>query len=372
MVNAKSTAGKIEELESLRGIAALLVVFFHLPKWHPWLDIGPINNGYLMVELFFVLSGFVIYNAYGNRIDSGGALLRFQFLRFGRLYPVHLLFLMAFVGIECAKLLVPAGTTLTTAPFSENTGAALVQQLLLVQALGPTGNEMTFNGPAWSISVEFYTYLLFGSIVFLAGRVKLPIFAAIATVSFALLFGWGGLGFDLLLNCLTGFFLGCLLCAWLARREFALPAPALPAAFAALVAYLAIKRPEAHDWLIFVLSPLLILALLRARETWLTRAMRAPLLTWLGSLSYAVYMSHIFVLSMIGIAMKRGLQLPQIALADGTTVDALPPWGAAIAVLVTIGAVLVVSQFVYTHVEVPLRERSRRLAARRSARLAPG
>jgi peptidoglycan/LPS O-acetylase OafA/YrhL len=51
---------KIEELESIRGLAALLVVFFHIPKWNIMFDIGIINNAYMMVDLFFVLSGFVI------------------------------------------------------------------------------------------------------------------------------------------------------------------------------------------------------------------------------------------------------------------------------------------------------------------------
>ena len=57
----QQSSTKVEELESIRGLAALLVVFYHIPKWNPLLEIGIINNGYLMVELFFVLSGFVIY-----------------------------------------------------------------------------------------------------------------------------------------------------------------------------------------------------------------------------------------------------------------------------------------------------------------------
>ena len=56
---------KIYELESMRGLAALLVVFYHLPKWNPILDIKIINNGYLMVELFFVISGLDVYKRQG-------------------------------------------------------------------------------------------------------------------------------------------------------------------------------------------------------------------------------------------------------------------------------------------------------------------
>ncbi|MFX5464960.1 hypothetical protein ABTD44_21555, partial [Acinetobacter baumannii] len=73
------------------------------PNWNPLFDIGIVRSGYLMVHLFFVLSGFVIYNAYAARIDSAQDLMRFQFLRFGRLYPVHLLFLLVYVLFEVAK-----------------------------------------------------------------------------------------------------------------------------------------------------------------------------------------------------------------------------------------------------------------------------
>src|SRR5580700_3165978 len=94
---------KIQELESIRGLAAMLVVFYHTPRWNPLCNIGIFNNGYIMVDLFFVLSGFVIYSAYAQKINSRPDLGRFQFLRFGRLYPVHITFLFVFLAIELAK-----------------------------------------------------------------------------------------------------------------------------------------------------------------------------------------------------------------------------------------------------------------------------
>ena len=45
-------SAKIEELESIRGLAAFLVVFYHLPKWSPILGIGLVNNDYLMFHLY--------------------------------------------------------------------------------------------------------------------------------------------------------------------------------------------------------------------------------------------------------------------------------------------------------------------------------
>ena len=72
-------------------------------------------------------------------------------------------------------------------PFSENNLSALSQQIFLAQALGPTGNASTFNGPAWSISVVFYTYLIFGLSILLFRQQKKYIFFIVAFVSIALL-----------------------------------------------------------------------------------------------------------------------------------------------------------------------------------------
>ncbi|WP_457832822.1 hypothetical protein, partial [Staphylococcus aureus] len=77
------------------------------------------------------LSGFVIYNAYAARIDSAQDLMRFQFLRFGRLYPVHLLFLLVYVLFEVAKYVGQARLGIVSPnsqPFRENSVTALVQQ----------------------------------------------------------------------------------------------------------------------------------------------------------------------------------------------------------------------------------------------------
>jgi peptidoglycan/LPS O-acetylase OafA/YrhL len=157
---------KIVELESVRGVAALLVVLFHGSPWSPWtFDLAIIRNGYLMVDLFFVLSGFVICRAYAHRLTNLSEVMKFQFLRFGRLFPVHLLFLMLFLLAEIAKCMAASSLGIkssNSSPFVQNTWQAFFEQLMLIHSLWPTGNTATFNGAAWSISTEFYTYLLFG------------------------------------------------------------------------------------------------------------------------------------------------------------------------------------------------------------------
>ena len=91
------------ELDSIRGLAALLITFFHFPKWNPVLDTGLINNGYLAMDLFFVLSGYVIFDNYFRRVSNLEDFAKFLFKRIGRIYLVHVLFLLLFLIIEFAK-----------------------------------------------------------------------------------------------------------------------------------------------------------------------------------------------------------------------------------------------------------------------------
>ena len=203
-----STQTRIGELESIRGLAALLVLFHHIPKWNPILDSKIINNGYVMVDLFFVLSGFVIFNAYSNKINNKFEFLRFQFLRFGRLYPVHITFLFIYVLIEIAKYYAQIKLGIqshNTQPFRENSLVALIQQVFLLQAVGPTGNGDTFNTPAWSISVEFYTYFVFGvSILFLKSS-RILVYSLLVVACLLLLASKLTFGSEKLLRCFAGF-----------------------------------------------------------------------------------------------------------------------------------------------------------------------
>lgn len=209
-ITAKLIPNKVEELESIRGLAALLIVLFHIPSWNAhFYDYNFIRNGYLMVELFFVLSGYVIYSAYSNKISNKIELLRFQFLRFGRLYPVHLLYLGIFLFVEVVKYIAQNKFGIfspNTQAFRENNLIALIQNIFLLQAIGPTGNATTFNYPSWSISVEFYTYLLFGLIVLLSNKIKNRVFFVICLISLILLMTQNTFGFGELLRCYAGFF----------------------------------------------------------------------------------------------------------------------------------------------------------------------
>ena len=71
IANQASSSSKILEIESIRGIAALLVFLHHIPNWNNEIfGLSILRNAHLMVDLFFVLSGYVIYVSYGQKINS--------------------------------------------------------------------------------------------------------------------------------------------------------------------------------------------------------------------------------------------------------------------------------------------------------------
>ena len=356
---------KINELESLRGLASLLVVFFHIPKWHPFLNARIINNGYLMVDLFFVLSGFVIFNAYGNNIKSTQDLARFQFLRFGRLYPVHILFLLIFLLIEVAKYI--AQTTMGTVipnsqPFRENNFTALIEHIFLVQAIGPTGNHNTFNVPSWSISVEFYTYLVFGCVVLFSRHGNRSIiFMVIAIASVVLLASAATFGFEDVLRGLGGFFIGCLTAAAVQNTTLKVSRAASLILFLAIIAFLQFKTSRA-DVAIYFLAAGLIGALVLQKDGLLNRVLRFGVFVWLGAISYSLYMSHSAVEWVANQFFRVVLKVPEVIAGTGRSIPQLSGFSALLGVSFIIILSFVVSALVYKYVEKPFRERSREFA----------
>jgi peptidoglycan/LPS O-acetylase OafA/YrhL len=360
---------RIDELESLRGLAALPVVLFHLPRWNEMLDGRFVRNGYLMVDLFFVLSGFVICTAYAQRLRAPRDLLRFQFLRLGRLWPVHLVFLLVFAGIEGAKYLAQQRLGLASAnstPFGVNDGTAFVENLFLVQALVPDA-PLTFNYPAWSISVEVATYLLFGLVALgVAGaRARTFVFAGLSAAAFALLAAGTTFGLGPLLHGVAGFFLGAVTAAVVARGDRVVAGAWATAFAAALVALLLWKTSRAWDPLVPLLTAGLVAALVRSRDGLVKRWLRRPAWVALGALSYAVYLSHASVEWALNQAVRVVLRAPQAVTSDGVLTPQLSAGATLVAIAVVFALVLGLSAVVHRTVEAPWRARSRRYAARR-------
>jgi peptidoglycan/LPS O-acetylase OafA/YrhL len=289
-------------LTGIRGLAAWFVVLYHIRvgAW-PYLPAEAyyaVSKGYLAVDLFFMLSGFVLWLNYSDRLrrDGFGAVPKYLARRVARVWPLHL-FILALTVVYAA--LVAATGTLNTAhyPWEE-----LPLHILLIHNWGFT-SALTWNDPSWSISGEAAAYLLFPLIVLATPWRKLsPIWAIAGLLLLAFLLaaamGWNGatiLDRDIprfgLLRATTEFTMGTILCA-LWQRWCSSPRPGAVLACALVAGALLLGLAGAPETLVV---PLCLAGLLLALALTADRPgnpLAARPIHYLGEISYSTYLVH--------------------------------------------------------------------------------
>jgi len=248
------------------------------------------------VDFFFLLSGFVIWLSWGDRLRAEGwrGVPAFLHKRVARIWPLHLVVLGGAILLALALTVVGRHDP-EEFPFRE-----LPLHIFLLQNWGFT-DALTWNDPAWSISCELAAYLLFPLLVWAVDWRTLPSWlVASAAAAFLVLLAAATaplptLGHDIahygVIRCLTEFATGSALCAlWMRWRT----APVLPAILAfvfaaAMLGGWAAGLPEQ------LAVPFAFAALLLGLA--LTSGLRGNPLDWaplhyLGEISYATYLSH--------------------------------------------------------------------------------
>jgi peptidoglycan/LPS O-acetylase OafA/YrhL len=375
---------RYEALDAWRGVAAILVALTHLNVAGHFYGWSLIRNGGAAVDFFFVLSGFVIAYAYGDRLRNVSELPDFAIRRFGRLYPLHVVTLGALIALELAKLAasVILDASGGQAPFSEaNDLWSLLGNLLLINGLG-FFSEYTWNGPSWSISTEFYTYFIFAAVCLLP-RGRLLVSAGLACSAGILLavndatgdpvrtIEGAGLGRTIL-----GFFVGVLTYALFARVRDAGSKPPIASEWViAAVAVLSIYVGAPAT----LLSPLFAVAVLvfAFERGAISRSLKTAIPQHLGKISYSIYLVHFPILAtMNGIGrlvdqkFRLGLYSP-VPMSDGTQMIVLGgPWLGDLWCLVYVVVVIGTATLTFAFVEDPARRYFNELASRRRAHAA--
>jgi peptidoglycan/LPS O-acetylase OafA/YrhL len=299
---------ELRALTSIRGIAAWYVVLYHIrqsaPPSLPPALVGFLARGYLAVDFFFILSGFVIWLNYAGQLRQQGisGVPRFLWRRLARIYPLHLFMLLWAVGfLLLCWVLGKAGPD--DYPVGE-----LPLHLLLVQNWGFT-NALNWNHPAWSISCEWAAYLFFPIVVAIFRWEKWPTIALLAALgallasmyALSLAFGLTSLGEDIphfgLPRCILEFSAGTILSAlWLRWRSDG----RLPALICALIApgalilYLVAGAEPLSIFLAFA-ALTLFLAL---SSGWSRNPLNGNLIHQVGAVSYATYLVHSILFKM--------------------------------------------------------------------------
>lgn len=372
----KDLTTRIDSLTPLRGMAALFVVLHHysaylLPRLGESLAGYShfLLGSYLWVDFFFILSGFVLAHVYAQSFEQAGYKAGYRAFiqaRFARIYPLHLLILTLFVGFEFFSIAIfviqHGGSELFSAtsgyaPFTDKHSlTALANNLLLLQGF-PEGT--TWNEPAWSISAEWFAYLLFPFLVswLTIHRKKIALLA------------WGGLFIGLLIGlfvvmqqtrghldlsgwpgmvrALFEFTMGLSLYTFYKHRLWQAVFQS-PLVFpAALLLMFWMLHADVND--IFTLPVLSLLVLSAAQSKGVfAKWVNSSIPTWLGNISYSVYMTHWLIYY---VSMKLWLKVMQVPLGEGLSMLA-----SVGLLLLYVGVVLGVSTLTYKRFELPARD----------------
>ena len=340
-------------LDSFRGLAALAIVFCHLPILLVSSSAEVFRSSQLFVQFFFVLSGFVLLHAYGSRLTHAAALRDLMINRTLRLYPLHLCIALLLL-LECGKLLAARqGLVVDNAAFSGPTAVReILPNLLLLQAWLPGADSLSFNAPAWSISIGFYLCLVFGALLILLPRRAGLGFLILAVLScVGLSMQVQGLKPEILQGA-SGFFAGALLYRLyahlralpLSRRQFTL----LEITVLLLLA-LVLDSDYRHRDLLAGLLLLLTVFIFAFQGGVASQMLKARWLQALGLWSFSIYMTHFAVLLVLQNLLVQAEPLSNVVRAIGTR-QTLPDILLASAGLLTI---ILVAAITYRYIELP-------------------
>ncbi len=181
----------IKNLTGIRAIAAAWVMVFHFQDAPVVknVELGVIADfGYLGVDVFFVLSGFILAWNYG---DAGSTLLqpanlrRFVIKRFARIYPLHLATFLLVVALWGFARLVGFELSGET----EYSAWTAIANVLNLHAWGVT-EAISWNGPSWSISAEWFAYVVLFPLIMMLLAHRHLLYSVMAAVGTWLAFSW--------------------------------------------------------------------------------------------------------------------------------------------------------------------------------------
>ena len=352
----------IPELTSVRFFAALFVVLFHIHDDTPLLKAIPTQfflKGYLGVDIFFILSGFILTHVYLAAYRAGTfSYGSFMVNRFARVYPLHLVMTLAFVALYALSSRLgflgdAEGMDWSALPF----------HLAGVHAWGFIGHH-AWNFPSWSISSEFFAYLIFPLFLSLtrlgawAGLLFSTVALSIAFFVIGAVFRpYTALSFDFgIFRIFFEFGLGVFVYLVCARTVLSGRAVRwlLGGATFLFVAIAHLSTSNTDDLALILLSGAIIFLLGQLSRSPTPGLMRSRSLVYLGEISYSTYMIHY---------MAELVYLGLVSRLVGTP-GVLPFW-AWLGLVAVIGLGSAAS---FHLVEVPARNYLRRLIHERKPR----
>ena len=369
-VTKQSLPQRFVALDSLRGIAALFIVFYHMGDFGWVSGWRPFRSGWMLVDFFFVLSGFVIAASYGGRLARGYPRGGFLLVRLGRVFPLHLAVVAGFTLLEF---------TVFRPVLGEYHGLwEWVRGTFLLDAFA-TGAGNFYAPVSWAVGVEMVLYTL-AALLFGRGAIGTAIAVMLAAAgAWGMASGFKVVGFGFLLQRgLFDFAIGVL--AWRMHQRFSGvdPGAALltlgEGVLIALMLWLLWMPGKDGSWVLLAAPLFAAMVLVFARDRGLmARALHARPFLWLGQLSFALFMVHLFWVILPNrfgpsalAALGHSDWIAPVRQTFGLYSMAPPPLVATLISLALLAGALATAWLAWRYIEEPARHWTRRFAPART------
>ena len=329
---------RFRAIDTFRGLAAILVILFHIPDSKLLEGNKLVARGYMAVDFFFVLSGFVMAHSYLKKINDIPSAKSFTIKRFKRIYPLHLFTLLVFAAFETARFVVDQYfVKLNTPPFENSGIASFIANLTLTHSMG-LFDHLSWNLPSWSISVEFYVYIAW-ALMLVAFRKRLWLIG-VASAPFIIWFIWkfnGNLEYTYDFG-----FLG--MYAYLFAKRFEKRMNKSLATFTELgllllTGWFLSNISINYHWILPFWFAIVIIFF--STETgYVAKLFAHNRLKFLGELSFSYYLTHIVIIRALDLMFFKVLKLEHSVIAE------------SVFLVVLFTLVQIVSQFTYKYVEL--------------------
>ncbi len=296
---------------------ALAVVVHHLSIVDAIGEWTLFKNYFWRVPFFFTLSGFIIAYVYDKPSFNAK---NFMIARVFKILPLYYIFLFAFIILECLKfVLYHQIGVFNNPPFSGENGVdQILPSIFLLQSWLPWTHPASFNGPAWSLSVEWYIYIGFLLLMFVPKLVRYCVVAVCVICAYVVFLTVStSPGVRGILYFGSGM-LVCLLFSMIKSKldkmkldKIRFPVLLTLLEMLTLSAFFYIIIFSLTEYLVFVLAALIFVFALSsyAKANFdeggaITSILENRTLLFFGSLSYCIYISHTLVVIFLNIPLR--------------------------------------------------------------------
>ena len=159
-------------LDGFRGILAVMIAVYHT-MWMTHINSSAFfTNGPVLVDMFFVFSGFLMFTLYDGKIETGAQSRDFIKRRIARIYPLHFFMLLVALLYAFARILAhwvgiasyDVGEVLPFQAGASETLGSFFSNLTMTHSMG-LHNSLSYNMPSWTVSVEFWAYFVFAGML---------------------------------------------------------------------------------------------------------------------------------------------------------------------------------------------------------------